>query len=165
MRSAQRKKYDIKFPYVPTFLSFREAEPIVETFSSLRKKPEVLLVDGHGIAHPREIGLASHVGVLLETPTIGVAKKILVGEYNRHEDVGGASKILHKGRTVGFALNSRRNSKPIFVSPGHLVSLEKSLEVVKKCIKGHRLPEPLRLAHELSSKAKHLPRSSGASQC
>jgi deoxyribonuclease V len=145
----------VDFPYVPTFLSFREALPIIKSFNKLKRKPDVLLVDGHGIAHPRGIGLASHVGVLLDHPTIGVAKNILVGEFTPPESVGEASEIVFDGRTVGVALKTRRESKPIFVSPGHKVSLESCLLIVKNCFKGHRLPEPQRLAHTFSNQAKN----------
>ena len=143
----------VTFPYVPGFLSFREAPPIIETYKSLDENPDVLLIDGHGIAHPRGIGLASHVGALLDLPTIGVAKKILVGGFSYPEKVGDASKIVFDGRHVGFALKTRDGSRPVFISPGHKVSLNSSLELVKRCLKGHRLPEPLRRAHILSREA------------
>ncbi len=147
-------KSKVDFPYVPTFLSFRETPPIIKSFKLLERKPDVLLVDGHGIAHPRGIGLASHVGVLLDYPTIGVAKKILVGDFTAPEIVGNASEIVYNGRPVGFTLKTRRGSKPIFVSPGHKVSHKSSLLIVKKCLRRHKLPEPLRMAHMLSTQAK-----------
>jgi deoxyribonuclease V len=146
-------KSKVNFPYVPTFLSFREAAPIVKTFRKLKEKPDVLLIDGQGIAHPRGMGLASHVGVLLDFPTIGVAKKPLVGDFSPAEKVGEPRRIVFQERAVGFALKSRRGSKPIFVSPGHKVSQSSSLKIVTKCLKGHKLPEPLMLAHQMSKEA------------
>jgi deoxyribonuclease V len=146
-------KSRVTFPYIPTFLCFREAGPIIKTFRALNRKPDVLLIDGQGIAHPRGIGLASHVGALLDVPTVGVAKKVLVGEFIPPEAVGEAASMIFEDRDVGVALKSKKRSKPIFVSPGHKVSLGTSLEIVRKCLKGHKLPEPVRLAHELSKKA------------
>jgi len=139
-----------RFPYIPTYLSFREAGALIKAFRALEEKPDVLLIDGQGIAHPRGIGLASHVGVLLGEPTIGVAKNPLVGEYAMPIKPFEARSISYEGREVGFALKSRRGSKPIFVSPGHRVALGSSLEIVRRCLRGHRLPEPLRIAHRIS---------------
>jgi deoxyribonuclease V len=146
-------KSKVLFPYVPTFLSFRESEPIIKSFRDLDRKPDILLIDGQGIAHPRGLGLASHVGVLLDTPTIGVAKSVLVGEYSYPDRPGEASRMMFRKKTVGFALKTKSGSKPIYISPGQGVSLESSLEIVRKCLKGYRLPEPIRLAHKLSKAA------------
>lgn len=146
-------KSRVSFPYVPGFLSFREAGPVIRTFKTLKKRPDVLLIDGQGIAHPRGIGLASHVGVLLDRPTIGVAKSPLVGEYLAPERPGAASPIEYGGQVVGYAYISKKGTRPLIISPGHRVSLESSLAVVKGCIRGHKLPEPLRLAHLLSKEA------------
>jgi deoxyribonuclease V len=146
-------KTEVTFPYIPGFLSFREAEPMIRTFKGMEQKPDVLLVDGQGIAHPRRIGLASHIGVLLNHPSIGVAKKILVGEFTEPIKKGEASEIVYQGGLVGFAIKSKVNAKPIIVSPGHKVGIQKSLEVVKKCIKNHKLPEPIRMAHLISKRA------------
>ncbi len=146
-------KSRINFPYVPTFLSFREAEPITRTYKKMRVKPDVLLIDGHGIAHPRGLGLASHVGVILEAPTIGVAKNPLVGDFRAPTKPGVAQKIFLNGAEAGFALKTLSNARPIFISPGHMVSLNSSLRIVRGCLMGHKLPEPLRLAHVTSKKA------------
>jgi deoxyribonuclease V len=153
LTEAETSVSKVTFPYVPTFLSFREADPMIKTFRRLKEKPDVLLIDGQGIAHPRGMGLATHVGVLLNFPTIGVAKKVLVGNYSPPEMVSEAQKIVYQEKVVGFAIKSRKGSKPIFVSPGHKVSLSSSLEIVTRCLKGHRLPEPLMLAHQISKKA------------
>lgn len=146
-------RYKISFPYMPGFLSFREAEPSIKTFRALNQRPDVLIIDGQGIAHPWGIGLASHVGVSLDQPTIGVAKRPLVGEYLTPKEFGEAQEIRYGGRVVGYAYLSKKGTRPLIVSPGHRVSLESSLKIVKKCVKNHKLPEPLRLAHELSKKA------------
>jgi deoxyribonuclease V len=136
------------FPYIPGYLSYREAPAIVEAVSKLENKPDVLLVDGHGIAHPRKIGLASHVGLLLDIPTIGVAKNLLCGEIK--ED-----KIIIGERIVGFCLTAKEHANPLFVSPGHKVSLKSSLEIVRNCARlPHKLPEPLHLAHRYANKIR-----------
>jgi deoxyribonuclease V len=143
------------FPYVPTFFSFRESAPIIKTFKRLKEKPEVLLIDGQGIAHPRGLGLASHVGVKLDFPTIGVAKSVLVGEFNPPIHQGDSVIMSYENQVIGYAYKSKKLSNPIYVSPGHLVSLRSSLQIVKMCIKGNKLPEPLRLAHIMSKTASN----------
>lgn len=135
----------VTVPYVPTFLAFREAEPIMEAVKHLHF--DVLMLDGHGIAHPRGIGVASHVGVLLDVPTIGVAKRILCGEVEGEIETETPAPLIYEGKRIGYAYRSKEGAKPIYISPGHKVSLESSLRIVKHCIKGHRLPEPTRLAH------------------
>ncbi len=143
------------FPYVPGFLSFREVPVLKEAFTRLSIKPEVILVDGQGILHPRGLGLASHLGLELKLPTVGVAKKPLVGEFELPEDLPGAWKPVYlQGEIKGAVLRTRKGVKPVFVSPGHLIDLEGALEVVKLCLKGFRLPEPLRQAHLLSQRVK-----------
>ena len=125
------KKYAVvkaTFPYIPGFLSYREAPAIIEAFNKLENKPDVLLVDGHGIAHPRKIGLASHVGLLLDIPTIGIAKNLLCGEIN--ED-----NIIIGEKVVGFKLITKEHASPLFVSPGHKMGLKSSLEIIKDCIR------------------------------
>lgn len=138
----------VSFPYVPTFLTFREAPSIIRIFKGLKHKPDVLLIDGQGIAHPRGIGLASHVGVLLDTPTIGVAKKRLIGSYEEPKEVGEASELLYDDRQIGWVFKSKKGTRPLFISPGHRVSIESSLDIVKGSLKDHKLPEPLHLAHQ-----------------
>lgn len=160
----QTMRYRVSFPYVPGYLSFREAGPVMRTFRALKKRPEVLLIDGQGIAHPRGIGLASHVGVILNKPTIGVAKSPLIGDFTAPIKVGDATEVIYRDKVVGYAYLSRKNTRPLIVSPGHQVSLESSLWVVKRCIKGHKLPEPLRLAHNLSKMTISKQGSSRSSQ-
>ena len=145
------KKYAVvkaKFPYISGFLSYRESPAIIEAFNQLENKPDILIVDGNGILHPRRIGMASHVGILLDIPTIGVAKRLIAGEVRE-----GTVYIEKEAR--GYELATREHSKPLYVSPGYKVSLKTSLEIVKKCIKfPHKLPEPLYLAHRYANKIK-----------
>ncbi len=137
------------FPYIPGFLGFREAPALVAAFEKTTIKPDLLLVDGHGISHPRRLGIASHLGVLLDIPTIGVGKSILVGkpEEELKEEAGSQVPLIWKGQTIGMLLRTKRGSNPLIISAGHKVSLETALEIVKKCLRGYRLPEPTRHAH------------------
>jgi len=137
----------IDFPYIPGFLSFREGPPIIKVFKKLQNTPDILLVDGNGILHPRGIGLASHVGLLLNVTSIGVAKSLLCGKFKKVKGVGSYSPIIYEDRTIGYAYKSKKNCKPIFISPGHRVSFKTSLKIVKECIGKYKLPIPLRLAH------------------
>ena len=141
----------LDFPYVPSFLGFREGRALIKAVKGLRRRPDVILFDGHGIAHPSFLGIASHIGVLLGIPSIGCAKENLVGAYMEPgQDEGSHSPIVHGERIVGVALRTRLRVRPIFVSPGHLVDLPCSIELILKCTKGYRLPEPIRRAHRLS---------------
>lgn len=142
----------VTVPYVPTFLAFREAEPIMEAVKHLHF--DILMLDGHGIAHPRGIGVASHVGVLLDVPTIGVAKRILCGEVKGEIETETPAPLIHEGKRIGYAYRSKEGTKPIYISPGHKISLETSFNVVKHCIRGHKLPEPARLAHVMAKSKK-----------
>ena len=138
----------LTFPYVSTFLAFREGPAMFEAISSMCSKIDVLLVNGQGIAHPLRCGLASHLGVVSGRPTIGVASSRLIGEYDSEPQYEGEAVLLKdRGDTVGWVLKPQLSSRLIFVSPGHLVGLESSLRIVKDCILRHRLPEPLRMAH------------------
>ncbi len=138
------------FPYIPGLLSFRESPVLLKAFSLLRTEPDVLLFDGQGIAHPRGLGLASHMGLLLDRPSVGCAKDVLVGEYDPvGTEAGSYSYLIYKGRRVGAAVRTRSGVKPVFVSPGHKISLSSSIRIVLKSCRGYRLPEPLRRAHNL----------------
>ena len=139
------------FPYIPGLLSFREAPIIVEIWKKLTQRPEVLLVDGQGIAHPRGLGIAAHLGILLDVPTIGVAKSKLVGEGEEPgKEAGAASPLFWQGQMVGWILRTRTGIQPVYVSPGHRVSLTDSREIALDCVRKFRLPEPLRQADRLS---------------
>jgi len=137
---------------VPTFLGFREGPAIVKLIKLRRRTPDVFLINAQGIAHPLFCGCASHVGVLAQKPVIGVAASNLCGEYDCEPvEVGDAVPMRYNGRVVGWVLKSKAGCNPIFVSPGHLVSLESSLKIVKDCLKNHKLPEPLQQAHRLAN--------------
>lgn len=138
----------VNYPYIPTFLSFREGPAIVSAFKKLKNPSDILMVDGAGINHPRSAGIATHIGVALNVPTIGITKKILCGTGVEPSKVGEASPLIYEGKNVGWFLKSSKRSRAIVVAPGHRVSLESSLSIVKSCLRGHKLPEPVRLAHE-----------------
>ena len=142
---------EIAFPYVPGLLSFREAPAILDAFRGLTATPDVVLFDGQGIAHPRRLGLASHVGVIIDRPSIGCAKSKLVGAYDEPERVFGAqTPLVHRDEQVGVALRTRSRHAPLFVSPGHKLSIPTAVEIVLRCCRDERfMPEPTRLAHEL----------------
>ena len=143
------------FPYIPGLLSFREAPALLKAFSLLKTKPDVLLFDGQGIAHPRGLGLASHMGLLLDRPSVGCAKSVLVGGYDPVGiEAGSYSYLLYKGKRVGAAVRTRSRVKPVFVSPGHRINLPSSIKIVLKSCRGYRLPEPLRQAHNLVSQLR-----------
>ena len=143
-RTARRK---LRFSYVPGLLSFRESPVLLAAFRLLRTEPDVILVDGHGLAHPRRFGIACHLGLLLDRPTIGCAKSLLVGE---HPEPGGragsAVPLMLDGEVVGVVLRTRDRVKPIYVTQGHRVSLETAVEIVKGCLDGFRIPKPTREA-------------------
>jgi deoxyribonuclease V len=141
----------LRMPYIPGLLSFREIPCVLGAFQQLKQRPDLVMADGQGIAHPRRLGIASHLGLWIDIPTIGCAKSILVG---RHEPVGEAvgdwSPLLYHRETIGAALRTRVKVKPMFISPGHKISLESSLKYVLACGKGYRLPETTRQADKLS---------------
>ncbi len=138
----------MKFPYIPGLLSFREIPSLMKAWEQLTQKPDIMLVDGHGIAHSRRMGIAAHLGLLTQTPTIGCAKKILFGKYTEPApEKGSYTPILDKQETIGFALRTKDKVKPMLVSPGNLVSLEETVDIVLRCTRGYRLPEPTRQAH------------------
>ena len=138
-----------EFPYIPGFLAFREAPAIVEALARLKRAPDLLMVDGHGICHPRGLGIASHLGVLCDLPTIGVGKTILIGEPAGPlgEKAGDRVSLMWKGREVAMLLRTRPRARPLIVSAGHRISLPTAIEWVLKCLQGKRLPEPTRQAH------------------
>jgi deoxyribonuclease V len=146
---------DVRFPYVPGLLSFREAPACLEAIRKLRTIPDVVLADGQGIAHPRRLGLASHLGLFLDTPTIGCAKSRLIGEYGDVPSQKGASvPLLDKNERIGFVVRTRTNVNPLFISPGHKITHSQAVEIVLNCCTRYRLPEPTRLAHQKVSQLK-----------
>jgi len=147
-------KVDVEFPYVPGLLSFRELPGLLACLEKLGEsgiKPDLVMVDGQGIAHPRRLGIATHLGIATGIPTVGCAKSRLYGRFAAPKNVGEANEIVDPktGERLGYAFKSKERSNPLIVSPGHKVSTEQALEVVKNCLRGYRLPEPTRLAHEL----------------
>jgi deoxyribonuclease V len=148
----------IDFPYVPGYLSFREAPAVLDALASLRITPDLLICDGHGLAHPRRCGIASHLGVLTDLPSIGCAKSLLVGTHEPLPDVRGAWMPLHdQGEVVGAALRTRPGVRPVYVSIGHRVALETAIRFVMACVTRYRLPETTRAADALASHGR-LPR-------
>ncbi len=146
---AQRPK---TFPYVPGLLSFREVPAAIDAFGELDAPPDLVLYDGHGYAHPRRFGAACHLGVLLDRPTIGVAKKRLIGTHAPvPEERGGWVPLLDDGEVIGAVLRTRVGVKPVYVSIGHRVGLESAVRLVMSCTGRFRLPEPTRWAHHLAS--------------
>jgi deoxyribonuclease V len=135
------------FPYVPGLLSFREVPALLAAWETLERKPDLLLVDGHGLAHPRRIGLASHLGVVLDVPSIGCAKSLLVGEHRDPGPRRGArTRLVHRDEVVGACLRTRTDVKPVYVSIGHRVDLERAVRTVLACARRTRLPDPIRAA-------------------
>jgi len=143
-RMARRK---LHFPYVPGLLSFREGPVLVAAFAKLRTEPDLILIDGHGLAHPRLFGIACHMGVLFDKPTIGCAKSLLVGEFDEPaRRAGSSSPLSFRGERVGTVLRTRDGVKPIFVSQGNRVSLDSAVKLVRACTDGFRIPKPTREA-------------------
>lgn len=145
----------VSFPYIPGYLSFREGPAIIQALSSLNIRPDIILFDGQGIAHPKGLGIAAHIGAFLDLPSIGCAKSRLVGEYEEPGNKKGSwSPLTFKGGVVGAVLRTRDNVRPLFVSPGHRIDLKGSIEIVLRCISKYRIPEPLRKADFMSKKLK-----------
>lgn len=150
-------KASIPFPYIPGLLSFREIPMLLTAWETLPEKPEVLLVDGIGIAHPRRLGIASHLGLILDLPTIGCAKSVLTGTYEEPgTEPGSWTPLIDQktGETIGAALRTKRNVTPLFISPGHRITLEDSRALVMGAVRKHRLPEPTRQAHLVTNEAR-----------
>ncbi len=148
-------RMEVDFPYLPGLLGFREVPVLAAAFARLKLRPDVVLCDAHGIAHPRGFGAAAHLGVVLGVPTVGCAKSRLCGEFAAPPpDRGAASPLVLEGRTVGAVLRTRAGVAPVFVSPGHLADLSGSLALVLACAPRLRLPEPVRLAHALVNAAR-----------
>lgn len=138
-------------PYIPGVLSFREGGAVLKALEKLVNPPDILMFDGQGIAHPLGLGIASHVGVVLNMPSIGIAKSCLIGDYNEPEQFKGATTdLVVRGQYCGYVVRSRVNVKPLFISPGHLITKEQALSLALECVTKFRLPEPTRLADKLS---------------
>jgi deoxyribonuclease V len=145
----------VEFPYIPGLLSFREAPACIEAIEKLKTTPDVFIIDGQGFAHPRRFGIASHIGVLVNKPTIGCAKSRLTGSFDEPgRRKGSFSPLTDKDETIGAVLRTRTDVKPVFVSVGHKCTLQDAISIVLKCTTRYRLPEPSRLAHQLVSRIK-----------
>ena len=145
---------ELKFPYVPGLLAFREVPLLLEAFRKLRRKPDLILADAHGWAHPRRAGMACHLGLVLDIPTIGCAKSVLVGEYKMPPARrGSTSALLHAEEEIGKVVRTRTGVRPIFVSCGHRVSLPTAVRLALACCDGYRIPKPL---HEADRWVKQL---------
>ncbi len=147
------------FPYVPGLLSFREAPVLLQAFAALHRRPDVVMIDGQGIAHPRRLGIASHVGLWLGLPTVGCAKSRLTGRHDEPgPEPGDRAPLIHRGEVVGAVLRTKARANPLYVSAGHRVDLAGSVRLVLDSLRGYRLPEPTRQAHlhvnELRRRAK-----------
>ncbi|MDZ8108924.1 MAG: deoxyribonuclease V [Nostoc sp. DedQUE12a] len=140
------------FPYIPGFLSFREIPAVLDALEKIKTIPDLILCDGQGIAHPRRFGIASHLGVLVDLPTIGVAKSLLIGKYEElPETRGNWRSLIHQGEIIGAVLRSRTGVKPLYVSSGHRISLATAIDYVLRCTPKYRLPETTRIADKLAS--------------
>jgi deoxyribonuclease V len=149
----------LTFPYIPGLLSFREGPVLLKAFEKLKTSPDVLLFDGQGIAHPRRLGIASHMGLLLDKPTIGCGKSLLCGVYREPGPEKGAMEPLvikeESGpETVGTILRTRDRVKPVYISPGHRISHRRAIDVILQCLDGYRIPKPTRLADQFVGSIK-----------
>lgn len=145
----------IQFPYVPGLLSFRETPVAIKALEKLENAPDLILCDGQGLAHPRRFGIACHIGLLADVPTVGVAKSLLIGKFeNLGETRGSRAPLIHKNEQIGVALRTKDKVQPLYVSVGHRINLETAIEYVLKCAPKYRLPETTRLADKMASYRK-----------
>lgn len=143
-------KGETHFPYVPGFLAFREVPTLLQVWEQMPVKPSVLVVDGHGIAHPRRSGIAAHFGALVNHAAMGCAKNLLFGKYEEPGmEQAASSPILDGNEQIGHALRSKAKTAPVYISPGNKMGMQNSLDIIKQCMGKYRIPEPTRLAHEL----------------
>ncbi|MFN6569633.1 deoxyribonuclease V [Dendronalium sp. ChiSLP03b] len=140
------------FPYIPGFLSFREIPAVLDALEKITTIPDIILCDGQGIAHPRRLGIACHLGILVDIPTIGVAKSLLIGKHEELPETRGSRQpLIHRGETIGAVLRTRTGVKPVYVSSGYKVSLTTAIDYVLRCTPKYRLPETTRVADKLAS--------------
>ena len=153
------ERAEVRFPYVPGLLSFRELPLVLPAFARLQRRPDLVIVDGQGIAHPRRFGIAAHLGVLLDLPSIGCAKSRLTGfpDGALGEERGARVPLRDRGEVVGYEVRSRAGIKPLYVSPGHRIGHLEAVEWVLRLTAGYRLPEPTRLAHQAAAGAQVAP--------
>ncbi|MEN6521488.1 MAG: deoxyribonuclease V [Armatimonadota bacterium] len=145
----------VEFPYIPGLLAFREIPAILDAFKLLKAKPDIMIVDGQGLAHQRRFGIACHLGVLLDLPSIGCGKSRLIGNYEEPgPEPGDSSPLMADSEQLGNVVRTKFRVKPVFISPGHRIGFTSAVEVTLSCVRGYRLPEPVRLAHNLVSRGK-----------
>jgi deoxyribonuclease V len=150
LKSCALETYETDFPYKPGFLGFKEVPALLKVWELIAKKPDVVVLDGNGILHPRRMGVASHFGILANQATIGCAKSLLYGENHVPENKKlSTAEINSHGETLGFALRTKINCAPVFVSAGHLITADQSLAIIKNCVGNYRIPEPTRMAHNI----------------
>ena len=141
---------ETQFPYIPGLLSFREMPPLLEAWAKLKTEPDAVMLDGQGIAHPRRFGIAAHFGLVVDRPAFGCAKSVLVGTFETPvPERGNWTPLLHKGETVGAAVQTKNEVNPVYVSPGHKIDLAGAIQLALQCDGGYRVPEPTRRAHLL----------------
>ena len=149
----QTVRGNIDFPYVPGLLTFREAPLILQAFEKITHTPDLIIVDGQGIAHPRRLGIAAHLGLFFDIPTIGCAKSRLCGTYiEPASEAGNFTELLDNGESIGAVLRTKNNVKPLFISVGNKISIEDAIFWIMRCCRGYRLPEPIRFAHQAAGK-------------
>ena len=145
----------LSFPYIPGLLTFREAGPLIEAWKALRVDPDIVVFDGHGIAHPRRLGIAAHMGLILDRPTFGCGKSLLIGNYSRlGEKKGSTAPLLDGDEQIGVALRTKDRTNPVFISRGHKIDLETCVRVALATTRGYRIPEPTRQAHLLANELR-----------
>jgi len=150
LKSFALETYETNFPYKAGFLGFKEVPALLKVWELITDKPDVVVLDGNGILHPRRMGVASHFGILANQPTIGCAKSLLHGENHIPENIRlSTAKITSYGETLGFALRTKINCESVYVSAGHLITANQSLSIIKKCVGNYRIPEPTRMAHNI----------------
>ncbi|SFA37778.1 Endonuclease V [Pedobacter suwonensis] len=150
LRSFSLATYETSFPYKPGFLGFKEVPALLKVWELIKNKPDVVVLDGNGILHPRRMGVASHFGILANQATIGCAKSLLYGENHVPENKKlSTTEIISHGETLGFALRTKIKCATVYVSAGHLITADQSLEIVKNCVGNYRIPEPTRMAHNI----------------
>ena len=148
-------EYQEDFPYIPGYLSFREIPGLISIFEKLEDNIDLILCDGHGIAHPRRFGLACHLGLLLNKPTIGCAKSRLIGNHTDPLiEKGEFTYLFDQEEKIGIVLRSRKNVKPLFISPGYKICLDDCRDIILNCLGKYRIPEPLRIAHQFCNQAR-----------
>lgn len=143
------------FPYIPGLLSFREIPSLLKAWNQLEVKPDLMVLDGQGIAHPRRMGIATHFGLVTDTPAMGCGKSLLTGKFEALPEAAGSESLLYdRDEVIGAALRTKNKVNPVFISPGHLINLRQSLDIIKQCIFGYRIPEPTRKAHLLVNQVR-----------